>query len=103
MPIAAVAVGWVGDRELEQRIVAESLRFGVLCRFTAWVAVDERVVTEGGQPHRVVQPVELPSGWELPEEHMPRAALASATAPMAMPAPGGFAGGPGGVKQTRRR
>jgi len=30
------------------------------------VAVDERVVTEGGQPHRVVQPVELPSGWQAP-------------------------------------
>lgn len=50
--------------DLEQRIIATSLRFGVLCRFTAFVAVDSRVVTDGGGPHRVVQPVEQPSGWE---------------------------------------
>jgi Ca-activated chloride channel family protein len=60
---------------LEQRIVATSLRFGVLCRFTAFVAVDSRVVNDGGEVHRVVQPVELPSGWE-PAGYM----LASAAA-----------------------
>ncbi|MFT4127557.1 MAG: hypothetical protein QM662_15170, partial [Gordonia sp. (in: high G+C Gram-positive bacteria)] len=50
---------------LEQRIVATSLRFGVLCRFTAFVAVDDRVVAEGGPGHRVIQPVEPPRGWDL--------------------------------------
>jgi Ca-activated chloride channel family protein len=54
----------VGDHSLEDRIVETSLRFGVLCRFTALVAVDTRIVTEGGRPHRVVQPVEMPSGWD---------------------------------------
>lgn len=54
-----------GDaQELERRIVAVSLRHHVLCRFTALVAVDSRVVAEGGPRHRVVQPVELPSGWD---------------------------------------
>lgn len=53
-----------GERDLEARIVETSLRFGVLCRFTAYVAVDSRVVAEGVSPHRVVQPVELPSGWD---------------------------------------
>ncbi len=55
-----------GDAALEQTIVAASLRHGVLCRFTAYVAVDERVVTDGGTPHRVTQPVEQPSGWQPP-------------------------------------
>jgi Ca-activated chloride channel family protein len=55
-----------GDQSLERTIVETSLRFGVLCRFTAFVAVDSRVVSEGGPEHRVTQPVELPSGWELP-------------------------------------
>ncbi|MEU8341911.1 VIT domain-containing protein [Spirillospora sp. NPDC048832] len=55
-----------GPDDLEQRIVATSLRFGVLCRFTAFVAVDSRVVTEGGTPHQVVQPVETPQGWAAP-------------------------------------
>jgi Ca-activated chloride channel family protein len=56
-----------GTRELarlERQITDVSLRFGVLCRFTALVAVDSRVVTDGGAPHRVTQPVELPAGWE---------------------------------------
>jgi Ca-activated chloride channel family protein len=56
-----------GSRELESTIVATSLTYSVLCRFTAWLAVDTRVVTEGGTPHRVVQPVELPAGWEQAE------------------------------------
>ncbi|GIH17385.1 VIT domain-containing protein [Rugosimonospora africana] len=51
------------DRALEGEIVATSLRHGVLCRFTAYVAIDPRVVAEGGPEHRVIQPVELPSGW----------------------------------------
>ena len=55
-----------GDRSLERTIVATSLRFGVLCRFTAFVAVDSRVVNEGGETRRVTQPVEFPSGWEAP-------------------------------------
>jgi Ca-activated chloride channel homolog len=50
---------------LEQQIVATSLRFGVVCRFTAFVAVDSRVVTGGGSPHRVTQPVDFPAGWEM--------------------------------------
>jgi Ca-activated chloride channel family protein len=54
-----------GGADLERLAVDTSLRFGVLCRFTAYVAVDSRVVTEGGKPHRVVQPVEPVSGWDL--------------------------------------
>ncbi|MFD0898834.1 VIT domain-containing protein [Actinomadura sediminis] len=51
----------VGE-DLEQRIVDTSLRFGVLCRFTAFVAVDSDVTADGRTLHRVVQPVEAPSG-----------------------------------------
>ena len=54
---------------MEKRIVKTSLRFGVLCRFTAFVAVDSRVVAEGGVPHRVMQPVEVPAGWEQSTDH----------------------------------
>jgi Ca-activated chloride channel family protein len=49
---------------LEHQITETSLRYGVLCRFTAFVAVDARVVTDGAVPHRVTQPVELPAGWD---------------------------------------
>ena len=56
-----------GTEDLEQRIIDTSLRFGVLCRFTAYVAIDSRAsrkVVEGGVQHRVMQPVELPAGWD---------------------------------------
>ena len=50
---------------LEKRIVDTSLRFGVLCRFTAYTAVDSRVVTGGERPHQVIQPVEPVAGWAM--------------------------------------
>ncbi|MEV6632859.1 VIT domain-containing protein [Actinoplanes sp. NPDC051470] len=86
-----------GDHSLEPAITATSLRFGVLCRFTAFVAVDSRVVNENGENRRVVQPVETPSGWETPAGALgdvatPFIAMASASMPLASPlppAPGG--------------
>jgi Ca-activated chloride channel homolog len=81
----------VPDRELERRIVETSLRFGVLCRFTAFVAADVRVVNEGGVVHRVLQPVEAPAGWAM----FQRVALAAAAMPMARMSSGGIqAAGP---------
>ena len=52
-----------------------------MCRFTAFLAVDTRVVTDGGTPHRVTQPVELPSGWERADAVPP---VGMAAMPMAM-------------------
>jgi len=91
-----VTGGRAATAELEQQIVATSLRHGVLSRFTAFVAVDQRVVNEGGSTRTVTQPVDTPSGWEQPS--MPQAARG------AMPmygsaAPAGFAGGFGGAQQ----
>src|SRR5215218_6058821 len=71
------------DRELEQRIVDVSLRFGVLCRFTAFVAADVQVVNEGGVVHRVLQPVEAPAGWDM-------LSPVAAAMPMASMSVGGF-------------
>ncbi|MBL7261640.1 VIT domain-containing protein [Paractinoplanes lichenicola] len=86
-----------GDPGLERRIVATSLRYGVLCRFTAFVAVDSRVVNEGGETRRVTQPVEFPDGWEAMDDvaaasMMPMVAGAAAPMPAPPPsAPGRFA------------
>ena len=53
---------------LERQIVALSLRFGVLSRFTAYVAIDHaETANEGGKLHRITQPVESPQGWALQE------------------------------------
>ncbi|MFB4264376.1 VIT domain-containing protein [Nonomuraea sp. GTA35] len=102
----------MGEHDLESRIVRTSLEYGVLCRFTAYVAVDTRQVAGEGPEHRVIQPVEPPSGWELPSAAPAAGTFAAGmmltAAPMSaprmrMPAPGlgqadldqGFVGGGG--------
>jgi Ca-activated chloride channel family protein len=81
-----------GKHELEPEIVSTSLRYGVLCRFTAFVAVDSRVVNEGGEVRRVTQPVESPSGW-MSFDDAPGITLAAMSAPVPPPAAAPFAGG----------
>ncbi|WP_084258638.1 VIT domain-containing protein [Microtetraspora malaysiensis] len=78
----------IGDRSLEHEIVATSLRFGVLCRFTAFVAVDTHVAADGRPEHHVIQPVELPSGWEPPQPVMAAAMTTMAFSAKSAPAPG---------------
>lgn len=91
----------MGEHELEAQIVRVSLENGVLCRFTAYVAVDTRKVAEGEPEHRVIQPVEPPSGWELPQNppmmpFMAQAAVMAAPSFRAMSVPDpGFAPGQG--------
>ncbi|MGR6921651.1 VIT domain-containing protein [[Actinomadura] parvosata] len=79
----------MGEHDLEPRIVRTSLEYGVLCRFTAYVAVDTRQVAGEGPEHRVIQPVEPPSGWELPSAAPAAGAFAAGmmltSAPMAAP------------------
>ncbi len=76
---------------LERQIVDTSLKFGVLSRFTAFVAVDQRVVNEGGTVRRVTQPVDLPSGWDTPTASPASAPVARAGRAMAFgAAPAGF-------------
>ena len=60
-------VAMTEDRnDLEARILAVSLQHKVLCRFTAWLAVDHaEVVNEGGENKQVTQAVHAPSGWEM--------------------------------------
>lgn len=51
-------------KRLEERITETSLDHGVLCRFTAFVAVDDSATVSNGEPRQVTQPVEQPAGWE---------------------------------------
>jgi hypothetical protein len=51
--------------ELERQLVATSIRYGVLCRFTAYVAIDRSLApNKTGELHRITQPVEMPAGWD---------------------------------------
>jgi Ca-activated chloride channel family protein len=59
------AMGVENPKSLAKEIVAVSLATNVLSRFTAYVAVDRsQVVNKGGQQQQVVQPVEMPNGWD---------------------------------------
>ncbi|HJT35265.1 MAG TPA: VIT domain-containing protein [Pirellulales bacterium] len=54
------------NESLAQQIVAVSLESHVLSRFTAYVAVDRsEVVNADGKPREILQPVELPEGWQV--------------------------------------
>jgi Ca-activated chloride channel family protein len=61
------AAGEVADPQaLMRQIVEISLASQVLSRFTAFVAVDRsEVVNPTGRTHQVVQPVEMPEGWDI--------------------------------------
>ncbi|OBI85805.1 VIT domain-containing protein [Mycobacterium asiaticum] len=73
------------DEELAERIVAHSVRFGVLSRFTAFVAVDpER--TDAGPLTEVIQPVEEPSGWATTVGFVQAAKVSAPAFDMVMPA-----------------
>jgi Ca-activated chloride channel family protein len=86
-----------GAADLERRIVDTSLRFGVLCRFTAFVAVDNRIAASGELPHQVTQPVEFPDGWAAPQ---PGPMFLAAGLPAAPP---GFAADTARPAQAPRR
>jgi Ca-activated chloride channel family protein len=77
----------VGDNKLADRIVETSIEFGVLSRFTAFVAVDRSQVVASTDPISVIQPVEQPAGWVQPPALMKAGAPpAPAAAPMTLAA-----------------
>ncbi len=75
-----------GNDAIEREIVRTSLDGHVLSRFTAFVVVDVRVVTEGGTPRKVTQPVDVPAGWDMFDV----ASDVSGVYPARMAAGGGF-------------
>lgn len=85
---------------LAERLVAHSIRFGVLSRFTAFVAIDPEH-TEAGPLTEVVQPVELPSGWVASAVgFLPAPAAAAARGVTAMKEAVPLAGAPAARKRA---
>ncbi len=83
--------GWRDPACQPAGITQVSLKYGVLCRFTAFVAVDHQSKVEG-ERHRVVQAVSQPEGWaeaQVPQEQARRGGMHKrAQMPMApSPAP----------------
>lgn len=82
--------------ELKDTITQIGIEYRLMTQFTSFVAVEEMVVTDGGQPRRIDVPIEVPEGVNAtladPGKVMGRSfssySLASASAAIA-PAPGG--------------
>ena len=79
------------DRALAGEITAVSLRHGVLCRFTSFVAVDRaEVANQTGQVHKVTQAVDQPEGWGMLKEAEESAVFGAGSVSMSLGAVGGF-------------
>jgi Ca-activated chloride channel family protein len=48
--------------ELKETITNLGLEYRLMTQFTSFVAVEEMIVTEGGQPRRIDVPIEVPEG-----------------------------------------
>jgi Ca-activated chloride channel family protein len=83
------AIGRGDKPDLERSIVFTSIRFKVLSRFTAFVAIDrsERVKADG-ELHKIIQPVEAPAGWEMFEAPSKQRAITIPRPGRPKPAPG---------------
>ncbi|MCZ7645584.1 MAG: VIT domain-containing protein [Planctomycetota bacterium] len=60
-----LAAGAPDPQALQRRILEASLTRGVLCPYTAFVAVDRAEKVKPAELHKVQQPVEQPAGWEI--------------------------------------
>jgi Ca-activated chloride channel family protein len=77
-------------QKIREDIIALSLEHQLLCRFTAWLAVDESEVIAGHEDRRqVIQPVETPDAWQaMGGTAMPiMQAMPMAPPPPIMPSP----------------
>src|SRR5499427_2894404 len=48
--------------DLREAIIQLGLEYRLMTQFTSFVAVEEMIVTDGGQPRRIDVPVEIPEG-----------------------------------------
>src|SRR6185369_7392717 len=48
--------------EMKQQIIQLGLNYRLMTQFTTFVAVEEMIITDGGQPRRIDVPVEVPEG-----------------------------------------
>jgi Ca-activated chloride channel family protein len=64
--------------ELQKTITQLGIEYRLMTQFTSFVAVEERVVTDGGKPRRIDVPVEVPKGVQrmmMEQEVVPQGTL----------------------------
>ena len=90
--------------ELKDTITQLGIEYRLMTQFTSFVAVEEMIVTDGGQPRRIDVPVEVPAGVN-PETAYPATTLQGRTGNFAYigASPPKAGGGGGGALVYRRR
>ena len=63
-------------QELKDTITQLGIEYRLMTQFTSFVAVEEMIVTDGGQPRRIEVPVEVPAGVKAEADVDPSAPLA---------------------------
>jgi hypothetical protein len=53
------------QEETRAAVISHAIRYRLVTRFTALVAVENAAVNPGGQYETVPVPVELPAGWQM--------------------------------------
>jgi Ca-activated chloride channel family protein len=86
--------------ELQQTITNLGLEYRLLTQFTSFVAVEEMIVTDGGQPRRVDVPVELPEGVNGSAVDKDQPGASPYVASFGRSASGLYSMSPGTVSQT---
>jgi len=84
--------------DLKKTITQLGIEYRLMTQFTSFVAVEERIVTERGQPRRIDVPVEVPKGVQRSDAEPGRnfVGFALTTASAAKPVSGGGGAGGGG-------
>jgi Ca-activated chloride channel family protein len=52
-----------GQPEIRSAIIVHAIQYRLVTRFTSLIAVEQRVVNDGGQSSTVPVPTEMPAGW----------------------------------------
>jgi Ca-activated chloride channel family protein len=50
------------DPAVKEKVIGLGLSYNLMTQYTSFVAVEEKIVTDGGQPRTVAVPVEMPEG-----------------------------------------
>jgi Ca-activated chloride channel family protein len=105
-----MAFDWAGTQTGEPRADVKAavtdlgLRYRLMTQFTSFVAVEEKVITEGGLPKRVDVPVEIPEGVNYDTVFGGEQISAAQPMPMMMATPAAMRTGVlGGVPMTAER
>ncbi len=84
--------------DLKETITQLGIEYRLMTQFTSFVAVEEMIVTDGGQPRRIDVPVEVPEGVN-PETAYPAGTVQSLRTLSYAGTLGGVGGGSGAVKR----